>query len=129
MLNEPPEEVKFSIREEELDIKKKSVKTGEVKWHKELLMEEKKFIVPIMREELVIEKKFIDTESTEPMISTETIRIPLREERVEINKHNIDLEEVKIWKDKMYQVESINTMIKKEVLHLKATEHPETHSN
>ena len=45
----------LQLREEQLDIKKERVQTGEVKVHKEVVEEPKTFTIPIKREEMVIE--------------------------------------------------------------------------
>jgi len=124
MENNPTNNIKLFIQEEKLDVKKKWIKTGEINFHKEVLTEEKNFTIPVMREELVIEKKYIDTESPHQVMSTETTRIPIREERIEINKHIIELEEVEIYKQQLEQTETVKTMLKKEVLFSKTTAIP-----
>jgi uncharacterized protein (TIGR02271 family) len=116
MINESPDQIIIPIREEELELKKKWVPTGEVNWHKEVLIEEKNFTVPVMREELIVEKKLIDAKSPDQSIRTETIRIPIREERVEINKHTYDLEKVEIYKHQLQQMESVEATLKKEIV-------------
>lgn len=116
--------IKFRVKKEELDIKRKWIQTGEINCHKEVLAEEKNLTIPVMREELIIEKKFIDSESPDGSIRTETIRIPLKEEQVEIKKHTFDLEKVEIYKHQLQQTESVDTLLKKEVLFLKTAGNP-----
>ncbi len=123
MLNESSDQMKFFIKEEKLEIKKKWLQTGEINWHKEVIMEEKIISVPVMREELIINKTIIDSESQDRTIHTETIRIPLREERVEINKHIFDLDKVEIYKNQLQRTESFDVILKKEVVFLKTADH------
>lgn len=121
MVNESMDQISLRLKEEQLDVKRNWVQTGEINWHKEVLMEEKTISVPVMREELVIEKKFADPQSSDQLIHSETIRIPLREERIEIKKNTFNLEEADIYKKKWQQTESVETVLKKEVLALKTT--------
>jgi uncharacterized protein (TIGR02271 family) len=101
---------KIQLREECLDISKDIVETTTVNIHKETFTEEKTFTVPVSREEFVIEKKFLAEDKTE------TIRIPIREERVEIVKHPVALEDVTYHIEEFQENKSINEILKKEKL-------------
>jgi uncharacterized protein (TIGR02271 family) len=101
---------KIELREERLDIAKRRVQTAEVNMHKESFTEEKTFTVPVTREELVIEKKLLNEDKTE------TIRIPIKEERVEIVKHPVILEDVSYHIDEFQENKSITETLKKEKL-------------
>lgn len=101
---------KFQLREERLDISKEIVQTAEVNFHKESFTEEKTFIVPVTREELVIEKRFL------PEGKMEIIRIPIKDERVEIVKHPVALEDVTYHIEEFQENKSINEILKKEKL-------------
>lgn len=118
---EKSDEITLRLKEEQLDIKRNWVETGQVNWYKEVLTEEKNITVPILREELVIEKTFSNPESPAQAIRSETIRIPLREERVEINKITYNLEEADIYKKQIQQTEAIEAALKKEVLALRTS--------
>ncbi|MDD2620214.1 MAG: YsnF/AvaK domain-containing protein [Syntrophomonadaceae bacterium] len=120
MSNEPQDQIKLQVRKEELDINKKWAQTGEIKWHKEVRIEEKNIIVPVMHEELIIEKKLADAGSSD-LIHTETIRIPLREERVNIQKQTFDLEHVEIYKRQLQETALGEAMLKKEAVNIKTT--------
>lgn len=115
--------INFQVRKEEPDIKRKWVQIGEINYHKVVVIEEKTLTVPLMREELIIEKKFTDSESPD-FYRTETIRIPLREERVEINKHTFDLEKVDIFKQQLEKTQSFDILLKKEEFFIKTTGNP-----
>jgi uncharacterized protein (TIGR02271 family) len=101
---------KIQLREECLDISKKIVQTTEVNIHIESFTEEKTFTVPVIREELVIEKKSLTEDKAE------TIRIPIKEERVEIVKHPVALEDVTYHIEELQENRCINEILKKEKL-------------
>jgi uncharacterized protein (TIGR02271 family) len=106
------DKVNLQVREEIIDITKQWEPYAEINWHKEVIREEKNISIPTLREELVIEKRLSNPSNGQ---QTETIRIPLREERVEIIKHTFNVGEVKIDKHQLVQEEILNTCLKKEV--------------
>lgn len=106
---------KLQLREEQLDIVKRWIKTGEVDIQKEVLTEEKSIIVPITREELVIRKKALFETADE---HTESIRIPVSEERIEVIKHMVVLEDVSIYKRKFEEIQHVEETIRKERAHI-----------
>ncbi|MFL0250944.1 YsnF/AvaK domain-containing protein [Clostridium neuense] len=101
-------EATFQIKEEQLDIAKKWIQTGDVKIHREILSEKKNFTVPVEREELVIEKKSTEAEPVQ------IIRIPISEEKVEFSKHKVILEDVSIYKQQIDDIKHIEETLKKE---------------
>lgn len=113
-------EAKIELREEELELYKNRVKTGEVKIHKEILKEEKNITVPIIREELVIENREIGEESkNNASADIKTIRIPIREEHIEVSKYPVMLEDVSIFKQPIQEIQHIEETLKREKLHVK----------
>jgi uncharacterized protein (TIGR02271 family) len=98
--------VKLALRKEQIDISKKRVQTGKVKIHKEVVQDKKTITVPIKREEMVIEAG-MDQE----------IRIPLKEEEVEISKHPVRLAEVSITKRQIEEMEQAKATLKEEQAH------------
>ncbi len=86
-LRRMPRDMKMQLREEQMKISKSKIKTGEVSIHKEVLTEEKNITVPVKREELVIENTVCDPQFHDKSEGhTETIRIPIKEERIDIKK-------------------------------------------
>ncbi|MBO1511261.1 YsnF/AvaK domain-containing protein [Metabacillus bambusae] len=104
------QEQTLQLREEQLDIKKERVQTGEVKVHKEVVEELKTFTVPIKREEMVIEAG-----------NEEELRIPLKVEEVEINKHPVQVNEVSVTKRQIEEIKQIKEKLKKETVHVDVT--------
>jgi uncharacterized protein (TIGR02271 family) len=102
------------------------VKTGKVTIHKEVLREEKSVIVPVIREELVIEKEVLDEGGSNKIRSfIETVRIPISEEHIEVTKHPVILEEVEIYKRQFQETKHIEETLKKEKIHLETNLNPE----
>ena len=117
---------KLQLHEEKLDITKKWIKTGEVAIHKEVFTEEKNITIPVIHEELIIEKKVLDAENPDKTGEhTEIIRIPISEERIEIIKHPTVIEEVEIYKRQFHETKSVKEILKKEKLHIETTGNPE----
>ena len=106
-------DVTLQIKQEQLDIAKKWIQTGEVNIYRETFTEEKSFTVPVNREELVIEKKSIDIgTSTHEDMTKEVIRIPLNEEKIEFTKQRVDLEDVSIYKEQIQDIKHIEETLK-----------------
>ena len=78
--------------EEEIGIEKVARETGHVRIHKTIKVEEKHFSVPVMREDVVIER--IAVSSDEPTLPSEsafqeqTLDSPLHEEDVKVSKRS-----------------------------------------
>ncbi|BAH05071.1 hypothetical protein CKR_0020 [Clostridium kluyveri NBRC 12016] len=115
--------VNMQLRKEQMEISKDKMKTGEVSIRKELLTEEKNITVPVKREELVIEKSVFDSPShNKSDVHTETIRIPISEERIDIYKQPVTLEDVSVSNHQYNQVEHVTETLRKEVPHISTKE-------
>ncbi|WP_061317298.1 YsnF/AvaK domain-containing protein, partial [Clostridium botulinum] len=109
-------DMKMQLREEQIEISKKKIQTGEVSIHKEVLTEEKNITVPVKREELVIENTVCDPQFHDKSDGhTETIRIPIREERIDICKQPVTLEDVSVSNHQYKEVKHITETLKKEI--------------
>ena len=107
--------VTLQIKEEQLNLAKKWMRTGEVKIYRESFTQEKSFTVPVNREELVIEKKALASATPEHKDGpTEVIRILLSEEQVELTKHRVALEDVSIYKQQIEDIIHIEETLKRE---------------
>ena len=107
--------VTLQIKEEQLDLAKRWLQTGDAKIYRETYTQDKNFTVPIKREELVIEKKAFDLTNTALRdVPTEVIRILLSEEQVEFTKHKIALEDVTIYKQQIEDIQHIEETLKRE---------------
>ncbi|WP_291579249.1 YsnF/AvaK domain-containing protein [Clostridium sp. UBA6640] len=113
------DDMKMQLCEEQMKISKDKIQTGEVSIHKEVLTEEKNITVPIKREELVIEKTVSDPQfHNKSDVHTETIRIPISEERIDIHKEPVALEDVSVSNHQYKEVKHITETLKKEIPHI-----------
>lgn len=119
------ENVTLQIKEEQLDLAKKWMQTAEVKIYRESFTQEKKFTVPVKREELVIEKKVLASTTPERKdVPTEVIRILLSEEKVEFKKHRVALEDVSIYKQQIEDIKHIEETLMREESKVKISGSP-----
>lgn len=103
------------LRKEELDINKNKVQKGEVELGKEIVEEHKAVDVPVTREEVVIERKALDNKaSNSPITNEESIRIPVSEEKVDVDKHTVVTGEVSAHKHAINDTAHIDETLKRE---------------
>lgn len=114
------------LREEQLDISKTRQTAGEVNLRKEVVEEQQTINVPVNREEVVIEKKVMHDEDpvSGPIGEDETIRIPLTEERVEVNKRPVVTGEVEVHKREVQDTEQVRDTLKREEARLDRSGNP-----
>jgi uncharacterized protein (TIGR02271 family) len=113
------------LREEELDIAKDRFKSGEVTLHKDIVEEHKIVDVPVMHEEVAIERKALDHRmSDKPIGKEETIHIPLTEEKVEVGKHTEMIGEVSAHKRAVNEMRHVDEVLKKEKAQVDVDGHP-----
>lgn len=108
------------LREEQLQVEKQRVQTGEVQVHKEVVEERKSFEVPVKREEVVIERKpIIEPRPTDvPVGQDETIRIPVSEEQVNVTKTPVESEEISIHKRPVEEQKRVTGTVRREEAHI-----------
>lgn len=105
----------LELHKEELDISKCMVQKGEVEIGKEIIEEQKNVDVPVTHEEVVIERRTINNEeSNTPISSEETIRIPVGEEIVNVNKRTVVTGEVSAYKREVEDTQQVNETLKRE---------------
>lgn len=113
------EEVKMQLKEETMEIVKENVQTAQVAMYREFVVEEKTITVPVTREDLVIKKKLLDPCLPEDEQSpVETIRIPIWEERVEVSRNPVELNEVEITHRVYQENERIHENLKNENIYI-----------
>jgi len=105
----------MELREEQLRATKQPVETGEVRVRKEVTTEHKTLDVPVQREEVVIERRPVSgTASSGDIKSGEEIRIPVREEKVNVEKQAVVKEEVTVGKRTVTDHERVSGDVRKE---------------
>ncbi|CAM4387091.1 YsnF/AvaK domain-containing protein [Paenibacillus tarimensis] len=107
------QEPALQLKEEVLDISKDRLVTGEVTVHREVVEEEKTVTVPVRREEVVIEMHNDDAEAGDRHRS-ETLRIPVKEERIDIRTYPVALEEVDVHTRQVQGNEPVTVKLKHE---------------
>jgi uncharacterized protein (TIGR02271 family) len=110
---------RLQLREERLLIDKQRVVSGEARIGKEVVSEQQSIDVPIFHEELFIQRRHVaegTTASTTPIGEGEEIRVPLSEERVDVQKRTVVTEEVEIGKRKVEGTEHVSDTVRHEEL-------------
>lgn len=112
------------LHEEQLNVQKQAVQTGEVTMHKEVITETRTIDVPVTREEVVIERHALapgqagkpGTSST--LADGEVIRVPVMEEQITVQKTPIVSEEVSLGKREVTETQHVSDTIRREELHI-----------
>jgi uncharacterized protein (TIGR02271 family) len=111
------EDVTLQLHKEELQIEKKWVDTADVKAYKNTYTKVKEIKVPVTYEELVIEKRILNSKGATDE-DPEIIRIPLSEEQIEVTLVPTVFEDVEIYKEQIEEVIQLNETLKEEKLHI-----------
>ncbi|HZU67928.1 MAG TPA: YsnF/AvaK domain-containing protein [Ktedonobacteraceae bacterium] len=107
------------LREEQLQVNKQPVQTGEVGLRKEVVTEQQTINVPVNREEVVIEKRPVSGQPTDqPIGEGETIRVPVSEEQVNVTKQTVPTGEVAIGKRQVQDTQQVSDTVRREEAHL-----------
>jgi uncharacterized protein (TIGR02271 family) len=104
------------LHEEHLKANKQSVKAGEVDVRKEVHTRNKTVNVPVEREEVVIERRPAGGRAASGDIKAEEIRIPVKEEKVNVSKETVVKEEVSVGKRKVQDTETVSGDVRVEEL-------------
>jgi uncharacterized protein (TIGR02271 family) len=112
----------LQLHKEELDITKNNVDAGEVVLSKDVVEEQKTVDVPVMHEEVVIQRRKINNERSDDSISSEeTIHIPVSQEEVEVNKYTVTTEEITASKRQVEETQHVQETLKREEAHVNTT--------
>jgi uncharacterized protein (TIGR02271 family) len=107
----------IQAREERLDVRKTPVETGNVTVRKEVKTQRKTVDIPVEREEIVIERHAGGKGtrvSSDKLAPGQEVRIPVKEEKVDIRKENVVSEEVTVGKRRVKDVEHVDENLRKE---------------
>jgi uncharacterized protein (TIGR02271 family) len=110
----------LELREERLGAHTEAHKAGEVRVTKEIVTEHKKIEVPVVREEIVIERHAASgcavPGSLADLKPGEEIRIPVKEEEVIVDKNTVVREEVSVGKRVIKDHETVEGDVRREEL-------------
>jgi uncharacterized protein (TIGR02271 family) len=105
----------IQLHQERLRVDKQPVETGEVAVHKEVVTDRQKIDVPVEREEVVVTRRPASGKGQghiEP--KSEEIRIPVKEERVNVTKETVPTEEVSVERRKVKDVKHVDEPVSHE---------------
>lgn len=112
-------EARLTLSEEELQIGKRTVTTGEVRVEKHVETELVRETVPVMREDVTVERRPLPPgASLEPRVEGDVIHVPIVEEEVVITKRLVAREELVITKRQVVEDEVIETELRRERAHV-----------
>jgi uncharacterized protein (TIGR02271 family) len=118
--NEADVQRQICLHEEQLAVTKERVQVGEVQLRKEIVEEQRTILVPLVREEIYVERRPVvdGTFDATLMAENEMIRVPIIEERIQVTKRPIVVEEVIIGKRKIQETQQVQDTIRKEEAHI-----------
>lgn len=102
------QEQHMRLRGEKLHAQKEQSQVGEVILRKEVVKEEQTIDVPVVHEEVVIERRACEDE---PLGAEETIRIPVNAEKVNVTKETVTIGDVVIGKRKVEETQHFKDTI------------------
>jgi uncharacterized protein (TIGR02271 family) len=111
------EDLRMTLFGEEVEISKRTVDAGEVVVRKRVEEEAVREVVPLMREDVVIERRpFPEGVGFEPRVEGDVTYVPLVEEELVIEKRLVAREELVIRKRQLTEERVVEETVRKEVL-------------
>lgn len=109
------DEVRMQVSEEELEIGKRVVSAGEVRVHKHVQLEQVREVVPLMREDVTVERRPLPAGAgLEPRQEGDTLYVPIVEEELVIQKRLIAREELVIRKRQVIEEQVVEETLRRE---------------
>jgi uncharacterized protein (TIGR02271 family) len=119
---------RVQLREEQLQVYKKPVQTGEARVRKEVVSEQKTMDVPVTREEVYIERHPASGPSSDtPIGEGESIRVPVSEEKVNVSKQTVETGEIALRKRQVQDTKQVSDTVRKEKAHVEREGDPAIH--
>lgn len=108
----------LTLNEEQLNVSKQPVQTGQVELHKEVVTEQRTLDVPVTHEEVVVKQHAVSssTSDTTPIGQDEEIRVPVTKERVEMTKTPVVTGEVTVEKRTVQETQRVSETTRREEL-------------
>ncbi len=111
------DEAHVRLHEEQIEVRKVPRKKGEVSVKRVVTTEVRQLEVPVIREEIIIERKPVagrENDSADEAFREETIRIPVMEEEIEVIKRPVQRERVDIRKERHTEIRTVSGEIRRE---------------
>jgi uncharacterized protein (TIGR02271 family) len=104
------------LHEEQLDVNKQRVQSGEARLHKEVVEEQRSIDVPVTHEEVVVERHAVTggRVSDTPIGQDEVIRVPVTDEQVNVTKNTVETGEVSIGKRQVQDTQRVSDTVRRE---------------
>jgi uncharacterized protein (TIGR02271 family) len=114
--NETDDQRALRLREEQLNVSKQPVQTGEVRLGKDVVEEQKTVNVPVTHEEVYIERRPVTDAQVDntPIGQDETIRVPVSEEQVNVSKNTVVTGEVAVGKRAVQETQQVSDTVRRE---------------
>lgn len=116
-------EARMTLSEEELVMGKRKVAAGEVTIDKKVEHDRVHQSVPVMREEVTVERRPATSASTAPRMNDDEIRIPLMREEVVTEKRVVPREELIVKKHETQGRQEVEETVRKERVEVHGDEH------
>lgn len=120
------ERQQLTLSEEELEARKRVREAGEVTVRKEVVTEHRQLDVPVMKEEVHVERTPATSASAPEgeAFREETLRVPVREEELEVTKRPRVREEVRVTKTARQQERRVEGDVRREEARIERSEEP-----
>jgi len=110
------------LAEEELDVRTRQAEAGRVEVRKEVVAEHKTVEVPIVREEVVVERRWVTPRPTDRGFGDEQrVTLRLHQEHVTVEKVPVVIEEVRVGKRVTAGFERVSETVRREELVVETT--------
>lgn len=116
-------EQRMKLREEQLNVQKQPVETGEARLRKDVVSEQQSVDVPVTHEEVYIERRPGSGQTSDAPIGAEgeTYRVPVREEQVTTSKQTVESGEVAIGKRQFKDTQHVSDTVQREEAHVEGS--------
>jgi uncharacterized protein (TIGR02271 family) len=115
-------EQRLKLREEQLNVQKQSVEAGEVRLRKDVVSEQQSMDVPVMHEEVYIERRPGSGQTSDtPIGEEETYRVPVHEEQVTVGKQAKVREEIALGKRTVQENQRVSDTVQREEAHIESS--------
>jgi uncharacterized protein (TIGR02271 family) len=110
------QEERLRLHEERLNVDKERVQAGEVNVEKHVIEDEQTVEVPVIREEVYIERRAVHDETAAGKVfdDGDHIHIPVMEERVEVKKRPVVSEEIIVGKREVQDTQTVSETVRRE---------------
>jgi len=113
------DEGRIRLHEERLQPRTETREIGAVELRKDVVSEERTLDVPVTREDVFVERDPVEPGLADgPIGEAQVIEVPVRGERVEIDKEAVVYEEVEVGKRQVQETEQVSDTVRREELHV-----------